>query len=100
VIYLVTYDLGPSRGGVVSITRRHKFYQEFEESRSWWHFLDKTWLISTEETLEELDKRLRQHLGPTDKLLIVKFRGEYAGSLPSEAWEWIEERMSAGELVR
>jgi len=81
----------------------HPLYQELQQlkgSRSWWHFLDKTWLISTEETLGELVKRLQQHLGPTDKLLVVKLHSEYAGLLPPEAWEWIDQRLPAGELVK
>jgi hypothetical protein len=32
-------------------------------------------------------------------LLITEFRGEYSGFLPPEAWNWIEEKMSATELV-
>lgn len=105
MIYLVAYDLAPRRRLLMRLTRPpmssglHPFYQELEQSRSWLHYLDKTWLISTEETLQQLDQRLRQHIAPTDKLLIVKFSGEYAGWLPKEAWQWIDERMSAGELV-
>jgi hypothetical protein len=105
VIYNVSFDLAPLQRppGRVIIRRGslvHPFYQELKGSRSWWHYLDNTWLISTDESLAQLDQRLRQHLGPTDKLLIVKFHGEYAGTLPDEAWQWIEERMSLGELVR
>ncbi len=102
MIYLVSYDLPlmPQPPSSFIPHPSHPLYQELERARSWWHYLDKTWLISTEETLGELVKRLQQHLGPTDKLLVVKFRGEYAGALPPEAWEWIEQRMSAGELVK
>ena len=102
MIYLVSYDLVlmPRRPSPFKPPPPHPLYQELKQCRSWWYYLDKTWLISTEETLEQVDKRLRQHLGPTDKLLIVKFHGEYAGTLPVEAWQWIEERMSVGELVR
>ena len=103
MIYVVSYDLTPRP--VMRVTkpkdnRIQLFYQELEDSRSWWHYLEKTWLISTDETLKELDSRLRRHLEPTDKLLVVIFHGEYAGTLPNEAWEWIEERMSAGELAK
>jgi hypothetical protein len=105
MIYLVTYDLAlvPQPPFSFIPPPPHPLYQELQHlkgSRSWWHYLDKTWLLSTEESLQELDKRLRRHLRDTDKLLIVKLGGAYAGLLPSEAWEWIEERMSAGELVK
>jgi hypothetical protein len=102
VIYLVSYDLVlmPQPPFSSIPPPPHPLYQELKRCRSWWHYLDKTWLISTQETLDQVDKRLRQHLGPTDKLLILKFHGEYAGTLPEEAWGWMEERMSVGELVK
>jgi len=104
MIYLVTYDLALVPQPPFSFMPPpphplHRELQQLKGSRSWWHYLDKTWLISTDETLEQVNERLRRHLRDTDKLLIVKFRGEYAGWLPKEAWQWIEERMSAGELV-
>ena len=106
MVYLVSYDLVSNRNrSVIRVTKPrgaavHPFFQELENSRSWWHYLDNTWLISTDETLKELDRRLRQHLDPTDKLLMVKLHGEYAGTLPEEAWEWIEDRIAEGELVK
>ena len=106
MIYLVSYDLSPRQppnGGRRVFGPRetvmYPFHQELERSPSWWHYIDKTWLVCTDETLEQLSQRLCQHLGPTDMLLITEFRGEYSGFLPPEAWNWIEEKMSATELV-
>ena len=104
MIYLVSYDLAPRQlpnGGRRVFgpreTAMYPFHQELERSPSWWHYIDKTWLISTDETLEQLSQRLRQHLGPEDMLLITRFSSECAGVLPPEAWDWIEEKMSAAK---
>ena len=103
MIYVVSYDLAP----IPSRRRQRKspsepnpkfFIEELEESRSWWHYLENTWLISTNESLAQLDERLRQHLRQTDKLLIIPFNGKYAGFLDNEAWDWIDERVARGDV--
>lgn len=66
-------------------------------TRSWWHWLKETWIISTPEQLYELDARLRQRIEPADKLFILPLPDNYAGWLPPEAWQWIEQRIDAGE---
>ena len=76
----------------------NRFYDELQNSRNWWHYLERTWLISTPENITQLDQRLRQHLIDDDRLLIMKAIPEYAGWLTQEAWEWLEERNQAGEF--
>jgi hypothetical protein len=101
MIYIVNCDLAPRP--IQSVLRTNKpshddFYHELQNSLNWWHYLDKTWLISTNESLRQLDERLRQHLLPEDKLLITKFQGDYAGILVPEAWEWIDQQIEAGNI--
>ncbi|MEX2377231.1 MAG: hypothetical protein WD848_04300 [Dehalococcoidia bacterium] len=73
-------------------------FNEIQRSRSWWHYLPGTWLVSTPETIHQLDARLRQHMHPADKLLIVPFSEPYAGWLPQDAWDWISQRIDAGDM--
>jgi hypothetical protein len=68
---------------------------ELKNSPQWWHFLDFTWLIATNESAEQVYGRIATYLSRTDIELIVQIRpgSEYAGWLPKEAWDWIQERI-------
>ena len=103
MIYIVNCDLAPR--GVRLVIGPNKpthndFYIELQSSEDWWHYIDKTWLISTDESLAELHERLSRHLVSEDKLLITRFQGDYAGLLTPEAWNWIDEHMKLGEVVK
>jgi hypothetical protein len=37
----------------------------------WWHHLDSTWLLRTEETASELRDRLRPYVDAGDELLVI-----------------------------
>jgi hypothetical protein len=87
-VFLVTYQLRPQRANP-GLTA------ELKNSPYWWHFLDFTWLIATNESAEQIYSRIANHLDQTDSELIVQIRrgSQYAGWLPKEAWDWIEERI-------
>jgi len=94
MIYVVNYDLPRGLFG----RSPQPLYDELFSSRGWWHYLDKTWLVSTLETMEELYQRLLPHLNETDKILITELTKDYYGQLPQEAWDWISERIQNGEI--
>ena len=85
MVYLVSYDL----------RRRRRDYKglidELQNSRGWWHYLDSTWLISTQESVEQLAARLTPHFDNNDSLLVIEVRRNYQGLLPKEAWDWIDQ---------
>jgi hypothetical protein len=87
-VFLITYQLVPTRNNPGLVT-------EVQNSPYWWHFLDFTWLIATNETAEDVYSRIAGHLLHTDRELIVQIRrgSAYAGWLPKEAWDWIEARI-------
>ena len=87
MVYLVSYDLKPS-----FLRDARSFYQELEQSPGWWHYLDRTWMIVTNETERQVYDRLRRHLNDNDLLLIISVRPPYTGQLPPEAWEWVEQQ--------
>ena len=98
MIYVVSYDLAPNLFRNVT-----PFLQELESTehgRTWWHFLINTWLISTPETAQQLFARFQPHLlQGSDRLLIIEVGTTYSGFLPSEAWQWIQERVLASQAV-
>jgi len=83
-VFCVSYDLnkpGQKYDGLIS---------ELKESYSWWHYLDSTWLIKTNESAGALSTRLQKHLDDNDNLLIIRVTKDYAGWLPKKAWDWIK----------
>ena len=95
MIYIVSYELVPK-----FLRNIDSFLRELQQSSSWAHYITNTWLISTPETIEQLNTRLRKYLIDQDLLLIMKVEGEYAGWMPEEAWDWIQERINLGELYK
>jgi len=95
MLYIVSYQLATHL-----FRNTTAFTDEIQRSRSWMHYIDNTWVVSTSETIGELDGRLRNCLNLTDgdSLLIMQTNGTSAGWLPEEAWNWIQEHSNDGEL--
>lgn len=87
MMHLVTYTLEPKRDAT-------RLFEELQRSAGWWHNLDDTWLVLSNETAEQLWNRLAPHFVATDKTLIIHIAPEAeipSGWLPAEAWKWINE---------
>lgn len=84
-IYLVSYQLFETNKDYSELT------QELKMSRTWCHPLRTTWLIQTEETLDQLYKRLEPFIYDKDRILITPLSDNLRGRLTDEAWEWIKE---------
>ena len=83
--FLVTYDLNvPGRDYT-------NFYEEIKNSERWWHFLDSSWIVITEESPQEIWNRVGEHLDNNDFMLIIEVRDNVQGWLPKDAWDWIHE---------
>ncbi len=86
--YLIKYDPKKTPG------RKHDpLYKEIKKSLIWWHYLESTWLIVTNETAEQIWDRLKSHVNKNDYILIIEVRSDYHGWLPEKAWDWIEENI-------
>ena len=84
MIYLFTYDL------YRSVPRNMEpLKKELRKSTAWCNYLERTWLIGTEESLDHLNARLSVHLSANDYWLLVRITYEYTGWLPKEMWDWI-----------
>jgi hypothetical protein len=86
-VYMVSYDL-------------HRPGQDYDDlidelklSRAWWHHLESTWLIYTDENAEELFHRLRPYLDGNDELLVMRVCDESFGWLKPRAWRWIDKHV-------
>ncbi len=87
-LFVVAYQLKPPR--VIP-----NLLNELQNSPYWWHYLDNTWLILTNETANDLYSRLAATFAESDSMLVMRIRrtNETQGWLPQEAWDWINEKM-------
>ena len=77
---LVGYDL--NRPG----QHYSRLIAELKAVPLWWHYLDSTWLVRTEETPVELRDRLSAHIDAGDELLVIDVTNR------ASAWRGFEER--------
>ena len=84
MIYLFTYDLHPNFPRDIEPLKK-----ELRTSRAWSNYLERTWLIGTDETVVQLHGRIAPHMTANDSWLVVHI-SDYWGWLPKEAWDWID----------
>ena len=85
MLYLVSYTLDPPRAAL-------NIEEELKKSAGWWHHLDFTWIIATQESIDEFYKRLAIRFLDTDHFFIVEItsNSRWHGWLPNRAWEWLD----------
>ena len=84
-LYNVSYDLNKPGKNYDSL------HEELKKSLNWWHHLDSTWLILTNETAEQLWNRISIHVDKNDTVLIMEVRKPASGWLTQQAWDWINQ---------
>lgn len=83
--YAISYDLrAPGRN-------YDGLFEAIKKSSRWWHYLESTWLIITNETPDQVWDRLEGKIDKNDYLLIIEVRDNTQGWLPKEAWDWIRQ---------
>jgi len=63
-----------------------------ENSFQWWHYIESTWIVTTDHTADTFARVLYPHIENTDYVLVVKIHKDYQGWLPKEAWDWLNEK--------
>jgi hypothetical protein len=86
-VYLVCLHLRSPRENYWEIQN------ELTRSPEWWHYLEWTWMVATEESLSELADRLKPHMTEQDSYLITELHGPCEGWLPDAAWSWIDQNV-------
>jgi hypothetical protein len=61
----------------------------------WWHYLDSTWLLRTEESAVELRNRLSLHIDAGDELLVIDVTSTGAAwsGFDQTAVQWIRDNL-------
>ena len=86
MILLISYDLNKPGKNYAGL------YKEIKKAGTWWHHLDSTWIIDTNLSPNDWQRRLQKHLDNNDNLLVVEICNNHQGWLPEKAWEWLEAR--------
>jgi hypothetical protein len=86
---LVGYDL--NRPG----QNYPELFEALKACSRWWHHLDSTWLVVTNETHVELRDRLRRHIDASDELLVIDVSGDAAAwtGLSDKGGRWIKDNL-------
>lgn len=88
-ILLVSYDLNKPGKNYSAL------YDILKTAPYWWHYLESTWLLATNETPTQWNEKLKAAIDENDNILIVDItKRPRQGWLPTKAWEWIKEHES------
>lgn len=83
-LYLVCYDLNSPGQDYSRLIENIKRYEK------WWHYLDSTWIIKSEDSAIAIRDFLSQFIDRNDELLVVKFGMEWAGrGFSAKAFSWL-----------
>ncbi|HCG5919202.1 TPA: hypothetical protein NJ048_004359 [Vibrio parahaemolyticus] len=85
--YVITYDLRTPNQNYNGL------YEAIKTTGRWWHYLDSTWIIATDESPAQIWSRLEPFVDNNDNLLIMEVKNNSQGWLPQDAWEWINENV-------
>lgn len=87
--YLVGYDLNRPEQNYTELIRAIKAYG------TWWHHLDSTWIIKTDESAVTIRDKLKKHIDSNDELLVVRLNGEGAWTgFNASGSNWLKEHLS------
>ncbi|MEX2177773.1 MAG: hypothetical protein WD801_03625 [Gemmatimonadaceae bacterium] len=79
--YIIGYDL--NRPG----QQYTELIKAIEAYGTYWHHLDSTWIIKTDDSAAGIRDNLRQFIDSTDELLVIRHQGD-------AAWSGINDRGS------
>ena len=87
-VYLVAYDFPGSSDKYSAL------FDELKRSPGWWHYIDSVWLLSTDESADEIYDRLERFLDNEISLFITETGNDHQGWLPDRAWKWIRKHVN------
>jgi len=83
-LILISYDL--TRG---TQDDYNDLYRALKRN-GWWHYLESTWIIPTNESPEDVWERLKPFFDNDDRVIIVDITEKSRqGWLPKRAWQWL-----------
>jgi hypothetical protein len=87
--YIVGYDLNKPGQAYTDLIEALKAYP------NWWHYLDSTWVLKSNQTTEQIRNHLQQFIDRNDELLVVRLSGEGAWiGFNQEGSQWLMTNLS------
>ncbi|MGQ3209549.1 hypothetical protein [Shinella sp.] len=86
VAYVVTYDLNKE-------TARPDILTEIKKSDGYAKLSESSYAVSTDETPDQLYKRLEKYLDDNDQLYIISLSRPYSGSGPVDVNSWLDQHI-------
>ena len=86
-VLLITYDLKHPKNSYKS------FFDVLKSAPKWWHYLESTWLIVSDESPKEWNDKLISNIYETDRIFIIEVKPNYYGWLTKDSWKWIEKNL-------
>jgi len=74
-IYVIGYDLHPVKGETYE-----ELIAAIKKIGSWWHCLDSTWLVQSDQSATQIRDTLWHHMRADDQLIVVGY------APPKAAW--------------
>jgi hypothetical protein len=88
--YLIGYDLNKPEQDYEDLIAAIK-----ETFKTWWHHLDSTWIVKTDQSAKAIRDLLGQHIGRSDELLVVRLSGEGAWvNFSDDGSRWLSDNLS------
>lgn len=84
--YLITYDLNYN-------DNYELLEQELKKFEKWWHYLERTWIVVSDDTPKEIWNKIEDKVNKNKYLLIIEIKKNTNGWLPKKAWDWIKENV-------
>lgn len=83
--YLVGYDLNRPEQNYTDLI------DAIKELGLWWHCLDSTWIVKTNQSASDIRDSLRRHIDSNDELLVASLTGESAwGGFADDCSSWLK----------
>ncbi|WP_273209084.1 hypothetical protein [Runella zeae] len=67
-------------------------------SISWWHHLNDTWIVRTDKKPNEFYNKLAPYITSADRLLVIEIKRNYQGWLNKDAWDWLKKEFKNDSL--
>jgi hypothetical protein len=82
--YLIGYDLNRP------VQNYPDLIAAIKELGSWWHHLDSTWIVKSDEASEAILGRLKPHIDANDELLVIRvMRDAYWTGFNEQGSKWL-----------
>lgn len=91
MVYLIGYDLNKADKNYDGV------YTAIKESSvngaTWWHYLDSTWIIKSNLTVNQVSDKIKPETDENDRFLVIEVKNNKQGWLTQDAWDYLNDNI-------